>query len=489
MSVTRLDYYTRLAHDREDLLSRAAQAATRLPARPGRSAALGTSGAGSAFPGSMRDDVIEAVVNVARDLVSPRALGDELRRLVKSYYGDGYDVAVASSCEAGLGVVFDALLTPPQLGRGDPYRARCVGLLERHAEHHLSYGRPFPPHHKEVFSDRGAIAGELGITGRRQLNTDIVMVPMAGARYELHGPKMLPCPLLMDTDSGSTTAALRKAGEIHAADLAGFLTLGYDTPGYGYATKDGNGAPAIQSATGAMAAHLGVPYVVDNAWGIPFLGTDPRQTGADVMLYSMDKVAGAATSGLIIGRELPMVNVRRALGTQSERFGAPSAHGKAAHVGADPGKLALASLVQVLRDLLDRPQRVTAAINQTHEIVLEEHARFPSLRDGIEICKSYNLGGVEINYERSWAAEQPGLPIFSNEDRIANVHLLGQMMSKMGVVVIQAEDGNVLITPGFGTSDRGGNVDAAAMRHVVRSLFIVLDLLCDWTRQSFKAAA
>ena len=52
----------------------------------------------------------------------------------------------------------------------------------------------------------------------------------------------------------------------------------------------------------------------DNAWGTPFLGTDPRRIGADVMLYSMDKVAGASTSGLVIGREEPMVNIRRALG-------------------------------------------------------------------------------------------------------------------------------------------------------------------------------
>ena len=63
---------------------------------------------------------------------------------------------------------------------------------------------------------------------------------------------------------------------------------------------------------------------------MPFLGTDPRRIGADVMLYSMDKVAGASTSGLVIGREEAMVNIRRALGIHSERFGTTSAHGKAA---------------------------------------------------------------------------------------------------------------------------------------------------------------
>ena len=109
-------------------------------------------------------------------------LGDEIRRVVKSVYGDEYDAAPTNSCEAALWITFDALLTPPLMGRGEPYRARCIGLIERHAEHHLSYGRPFPPKYKDLFADRGATAGELGLAGRRSQNTDIVMVPMAGAR-------------------------------------------------------------------------------------------------------------------------------------------------------------------------------------------------------------------------------------------------------------------------------------------------------------------
>ena len=79
------------------------------------------------------------------------------------------------------------------------------------------------------------------------------------------------------------------------------------------------------------------------------------------MLYSMDKVAGASTSGLIIGREGPMVNVRRALGIHGERFGATSAHGKASHVAADPGKMTMTGMLAALRVLRDRPQMVTQA--------------------------------------------------------------------------------------------------------------------------------
>jgi hypothetical protein len=485
MSFTRLAFYSSLLAARETLLQAAEDAA--LAFEDDIDGVLGTSGAGSAFPGSMADDAIDAIAKVAREHVSPRTLSDELRKLVKSVYGDEYDVAATSSCEAALGVIYDALLTPPQLGRGDPYKVRCVGLIERHAEHHLSYGRPFPPHYKELFADRGAIAGELGITGRRQLNTEIVMVPMAGARYELHGPKMLPCPLLMGHNGHETIKAVEIAAERHSADLAGFLTLGYDTQGYGYAEKGPSGAPAVQIDMGRIARRYGVPYVVDNAWGVPFLGTDPRLIDADVITYSMDKVSGASTSGLIIGKEVPMVNVRRALGIQSERFGNPSAHGKGAHVSADPGKLSLASLVHALRQLRDHPRKHIVQVDETFAIVQDELPKYAL--PGIAVCKSYNLGGVELNYEANWEPGRGGIAIFSNEDRIANSQILAQMMLKMGVFVIQSEDGNILITPGLGTSYPDGRLNHKAMRKVVRSLLTVLRILFDWSQENRRVAA
>lgn len=488
--ISRFDFYDRLSSEREALLSSADKLASSLSLQGDLKGRVGTSGASSAFPGSIRDDVVEAMSRGAREAVSPRVLGDELRRLVKAYYGDDFDVAATNSCEAALGIAFDALLTPPQLGRGDTYRSRCIGLLERHAEHHLSYGRPFPPLYKEVFADRGAVAGELGITGRRALNTDIVMVPMAGARYEVHGPKMIPCPLLMETDAAATVASVTRAAAIHAADLSGFISLGYDTPGYGYRDKNPRGAPAIQAGIGALAAEYGVPYIVDNAWGVPFIGTDPRDIGADVMLYSMDKVSGAPTSGLMIGRETAMVNVRRALGIHSERFGAPSAHGKAAHVAADPGKVSLAALVQVLRVLLNEPERITRPIDETHDIVMEEYekcrGRFAA---ALDITKSYNLGGVEINYERTWSSGQTGIPIFSNEDRIAGTQIFGAILARLGIIAVQSEDGNVLVTPGLGTVDGNGRVNARVMRVIARAIFMSLGLLQDWTAQVARAAA
>jgi len=488
-AVCRMDFYERLIAAREELLARSDAIGQQLSIPSDLKGAIGTSGANSALPGSIREDVIEAMSAVAGSIVPPRRLGDEIRRIVKSVYGDDFDAAPTNSCEAALGLVYDALLTPPQLGRGEAYRSRCIGLLERHAEHQLSYGRPFPPVYKEIFSDRGSTAGELGISGRRAINTDIVMVRMAGSRYEPHGPKMLPCPLLLGTDAEQTVAAVKRAAQIHAGNLAGFVTLGYDTDGYGYGTKNETGAPTIQASVGALASSYGVPYVSDNAWGTPFVGTDPRKVGATVMLYSMDKVAGAPTSGLVIGREEAMVSVRRAMGIQSERFGAPSAHGKAAHVSADPGKLSLAALLQALRVIRDEPERLTVPVDVTHQIVLDEYVSFHGpLGEGIRISKSYNLGGVEINYESSWAPDRLGIPIFSNEDRVAGSHVLGQCMARMGVLLSQAEDANVIVTPGLGTVDRNGRVIEERMRLVVRALFSAMVLLREWAAEQRNTA-
>lgn len=485
---SRLDLYDTFVARKDAFLARAEQAGRSLDIPADLHGRLGTSGAASALPGTIRADVVDAMVRVANSFVSMRTMGDEVRRLVKSVYGDGYDAVATNSCEAALEIAYDALLAPPQMGRGETYRARCIGLLERHAEHHLSYGRPFPPKYKEVFADRGSTAGELGLGGRRALNTDVVMVPMAGARYELHGPKMTAAPLLLETDAARTIAAVERAAGVHAAQLAGFLTLGYDTPGYGYGEKDEAGAPRIQSAIGAMAAARDVPYVVDNAWGAPFIGSDPRKLGADVMLYSMDKVSGAPTSGLVIGREGAMVNVRRAIGFHSERFGTVSSHGKGAHASADPGKLSLAALVHVLRVLRDDPGRVTDPIDATHAIVQDEYPRWRDrLGPAFVITKSYNLGGVEINYERTWADGALGIAMFTNEDRIAGANMMGLALAKMGVVLSQAEDGNIIITPGLGTVDADGSLIEPRMRMVVRAVFAVLALMREWVAEQQAA--
>jgi hypothetical protein len=443
---------------------------------------VGVSGASSAVPGTLRKEVVAAIAKGAASVVHLNEVGDEIRRVVKSVYGDDYDAVPISSCEAALGVSYDALVAPPLMGRGEPYRVRCIGLLERHIEHHLSYGRPFPGIHKDLFADRGATSGELGLLGRRQENIDIVMVPLAGARYEVHGIKSYPCPLLMEVDPEGSARLVDHTANLHAANLGGFVSLAYDTAGYGYGAKDADGTPSLQREIGSMARSFGVPYIADNAWGMPFLGTDLRKTGADVMLYSMDKVAGGPTSGLIIGRDAPMVQIRRALGVHSDRSGSISTHGKAAHVAADPGKESMIGILAALRILRDTPERVIKPITGTHAIVLDEFERHRrSLGEGIAITCSTNLGGVEINYQRTWSDGRMGLPIFTHEDRVAHSNLINGCLGRMGVIPNITEDANIVITPGLGTTDETGALIEDRMRVVAKAIFQTLSLLAEWT--------
>lgn len=477
----KLDLYQQLHADRARILASAEELGRDIGIPAELRGCIGASGASSSAPGTLRREVIDAIATGSREMRSLAHVGDEIRRVVKSVYGDQYDAAPVASCEGALWVAYDALIAPPLMGRGEPYRVRVIGLLERHIEHHLSYGRPFPGIHKDIFADRGATAGELGLLGRRQENIDIVMVPMAGARYDVHGIKSYPCPLLLDVDPVQTAAALERAASIHASELGGFVTLAYDTPGYGYGVHEGDGAPTLARRIGELAANRGVPYIADNAWGIPILGTDIRKIGADIMMYSMDKVAGGPTSGLIIGREAPMVQIRRALGVHSDRSGSLSTHGKAANVAVDPGKEAMLGMLAALRTLRDSPEVITRPIDATHAIVLDEYQRHrAALGDGIVIAKSVNLGGVEINYQRTWADGRIGIPIFTHEDRVAQSNLLNLCIAKMGVVPNITDDANIPVTPGFGTTDEEGRVIEERMRWVVAAIFRSLALLAEW---------
>lgn len=446
---------------------------------------IGQTGAVSAMPGMLRRDILKAMECGNEKTLSPREIGDEIRRVVKSVYGDEYDAVPTNSCEAGLYVAYDALFTPPQIGPGEPYRSRVVGTIERHYEHHHSYGRQFPPRLKDILADRGATAGELGLIGRAQYATDCVMVPVAGARYELHGIKMHATPLLVETDADATATAIAGAAATHARDLAGFVSLGYDTIGFGYGAKAPDGSSLLQKSIGSLASDYWVPYVVDNAWGTPFIGADPRALGADVMLYSMDKVSGAPASGLIIGKEWPMVNIRRAMGVHGERFGTTSAHGKARHVHADPGKMSMLGVLEALRTLRDKPNAITDPIDELFEIMSDEYRHASDyLPEGIVMTKSYNMGGVELNYQRTWddgcRQSNVGIPIFNHEDRIAGSNLLANAMMHMGIVPGPIDDANMIFTPGLGTVDEDGQLMERNMRLVVRGAFRALALVYDW---------
>lgn len=442
---------------------------------------FGLTGAISGCPAPLRDDIMEASEKGALEVIPLAKLVDEIRELVKSVYGDEYDAAPVSTCEAGLWVAFDTLFSPPMMGRGDNYRSRYIALYEKHLHHQGSYGRPFPPKYKDILADRGSTAGELGFYGKRQNNLDTVIAPLAGARYDVHGIKFHPVPLLTGVDPDGSIDNIRRYADIHRSQLAGFTSLGYETPGYGYAVKDAEGTPLLQKKLGELAHEMNLPYVIDNAWGLPFVGCNPLKTGADAIVYSMDKATGAATSGLIIGREDVMVPIRRALGMHGDRYGTTASYGKAAYVTFDAGKEALLTQIQALKVLRDNPAVLTKPVDVLEQIVREEFAsiKLPAhLKDGILISKSYNSTAVEVNYEKTWANGQIGIPIFSIEDMYAGSNIFQTGLAQMGVIPTVAYDGNIYISPGLGTCDKKGQIIEANMRYAVKALVRLIEITC-----------
>jgi len=438
---------------------------------------IGLTGAISGCPAPMRKSVLEASERGAKEIIPLARLVDEIREIVKDVYGDEYDACPVNTCEGGLWVTYDTLFSPPLTGRGDKYRSRYIVPLEKHMHHQAGYGRPFPPKYKEILADRGATAGEFGFSGKRLDNLDVVIVPLEGAQYPNHGIKYFPVPLLTKVDPEASLDVLAATADVHASGLAGFASLGYDTPGYGYGTKDENGVPVLQKGLGELAKEFDVPYVVDNAWGLPFVGHDPRKTGASVVVYSMDKATGSATSGLIIGREDVMVSIRRALGMHGDRYGTTASYGKAAYVILDPGKEALLTQVQVLKELRDNPKFYTSQVDELYDIVTYEFEKAsPKLRQGLRITKSYNSMTVEVNYEDTWK-DGLGFPIFSIEDMYACSHLLQVGLAQMGIVATIAYDANIFISPGQGTCDEEGNLIPEKMRLAVRGLVSLMEII------------
>lgn len=440
---------------------------------------IGLSGTVSECHGLLRRTISEAIEAGARKVINNASLDFEIRRIVKSYYGDDYDAVVASTCEGLLFTAFDTLMTPPIAGRGDKYRTRYLAPYERHAHHQAGYGRPFPPKYKDIYADRGVTAGEYGQIGKRLENLDTVLVPLIGAKYESHGLNYHPCVLLLDVDAQASAERMRVEAQKHAPYLAGIAWCGYTNPGYGYGDVDSDGVPILQKRMAELATEYNVPSVVDNAAGIPFHCTDIRKLGADLMFFSMDKSSGGPTCGLAVGREEAINPLARALGVSGPRAGGLTSHGKAAYVTMDPGKEALLGLIATLETLIEKRDQFTRAADAWYDITVEEFARLDApWRDWIVINKDYASCGVEVNYQRTWEHGRLGIPIFSIEDMYSGTSLIQTAMRAMGIIPCIAYDANIRMSPGLGTIDEYGEVIEEPIRFAIRALVEVLNLLC-----------
>lgn len=474
----KFEMYKKLQNEIPQIYEEARRAADEIGIPKEIRGSFGLTGAISGCPAPMREDIEHAVAEGGKRVIPLKNLVDEIRAVVKDVYGDGYDAAPVSTCEAGLWTSFDTLVTPPMQGRGDNYRARYIALYEKHLHHQGGYGRPFPGKYKDILADRGSTPGELGFYGKRQNNTDVIYVKLEGGNYDPHGIKYFPTLQLTDVDVDKSISKIRKVAERHATMLTGLTSLGYDTPGYGYGDKTPDGTPRLQVELSRVAQDYDIPYIVDNAWGLPFLGTDIRKNGASVMIYSMDKATGSPTSGLIIGKEEEMIHIRRALGYHSDRWGTTASYGKAAYVAFDPGKEALLGQIAALKALRDRPDMYRKPLEETYQIIKEEFERIhPDIKKGLKINKSYNSMAVEINYEDTWKHGGIGLPIFPIEDMYASTNIFQSGLAPMGIIATIAYDGNIFIEPGLGTTDGHGNLIHERMQWAVRGLVRLMEIV------------
>jgi len=474
----RYQVYKHLQANQGAIYNEVKQIAEQIGITPEMKGNIGLTGAVSGCHGLLSREVDEAISDVSRRVIPSAVFDEKIRDLVKSYYGDEYDAALVSTCEAALAISFDVLCMPPTMGKGDSYRARYLAPYERHMHHQGAYGKPFPPKYKEVVSERGEAAGEYGVQGKRAYNLDTIFIKPVGATYDCHGIKYCPCPDLLHVDGEATVKKFDEIAMRHSDSVAGFASLGYDTPGYGYGDKNDD-VPVLQTGLSSLAEKYDVPYIIDNAWGVPFIGADIRKVGCDVIMYSMDKASGAPTCGLMIGKEETMVSIRRAVGIHGARYGTLSSHGKAVFVGYDPGKEALAGAYAAMKVLKERPEISLKALDDLYTICMEEFSLLPkALQANWNIYKSTNSLAVELNYADTWRNSEFGIPIFSMEDMYAGTQILQNCMSSMGLIPTIAYDGNIYISNGIGNIDEEGNLIELPTRLSVKACYKSIEVIC-----------
>ena len=480
----RHEIYQELGRRKGEFLALVAKQAKRVGMPKAWEGTIGLTGSNSARPAYLRRDIVGAITAGARGSRNLVSYIDDIRRSVKEEYGDAYDAVPFNSCEAALWASLDTLASPPFSGRGDNYRARYIAYYECHAEHQVAYGRPFPPCFKDVFADRANIGGELGVIGRRLTNLDVVITPIEGGRYEAHGIKSFIVPLLTTTNARRTKAALERVLARHGDSVSALVSLGYDSRGYGYGEKRDGVTPDLKAVMGALSREYHIPYIIDNARGIPFMGAHPGKLGAGLILYSMDKVAGAPISGLAIGRNEYVIPLQRAVGWHSERFGGGNlTYGKGAFAAFDPGREGLIGQALALQWIRKNKRAIRSVVDRAHAILTEETAPLrKSWGDGILLAKSYNGGAVELNYVDTWNGRGPGIPIHPIEDKAASMNLITAGLGVLGILPPSADEGNVIVTLGRGLLDEDGALLEDRTRVGMRALTVVLQTLGDFTR-------
>jgi hypothetical protein len=229
-----------------------------------------------------------------------------------------------------------------------------------------------------------------------------------------------------------------------------------------------------------LAADYDIPFIVDAATCLPIVGLDPRAIGADVMIYSMDKAGRSPIAGLAIGKADALSVLRKAMGWDGPRIGGTSSYSKAVFSLADPGRDSLVGLLAFLKVLRDAPECVIEPIEQMHAILIEELDAFRPrrFRDKLIVTKSHHMGGIELNYARTWDGDEFGVPLFNLEDLYAETNAIDVAITAMGLAPSTIYAGNVLIGPGLGLIDEDGALMPDAARAAIRAMIAAFGIVC-----------
>ena len=135
-----------------------------------------------------------------------------------------------------------------------------------------------------------------------------------------------------------------------------------------------------------------------------------------------------------------------------------------------------------LKELKDNPDDFKKPVDDMYNIVKEEFDQIdPKIKKGLIISKSYNSRAVEVNYENTWSGNELGVPIFSIEDMYAGSQLMQTGLSQMGVIPTVAYDGNILISPGLGTTDDDGQIIESNFRYAVKAQVKLMEIIAKYS--------
>jgi len=108
--------YKKLFQNREKILSDSKKLGESLGISENLKGRFGLTGSHSSFPGPIAKNVLEKIVKEQDTRRALPELVDELRDIVKDFYGDEYDAAPIASGEAALWTLIDTTMTSPMLG-------------------------------------------------------------------------------------------------------------------------------------------------------------------------------------------------------------------------------------------------------------------------------------------------------------------------------------------------------------------------------------